>query len=151
MTEKRALAVAATLLESDEWSFSSTLGNDDMMLYGTGDLDYSGALTVKWEVVFDVRDWGIKDLSVQVNNVHLNLEGEDPETYEMTTLDVNWPQPARPPGNIEAPTEELAIHMAQPQWKVSWKLVASQERDWISIAPRHAEIDLTRHTIEIEF
>lgn len=154
MTEKRALTIAAALLESDEWKFSSVLGNDNMYLGGTEDFDYSGSLRIDWEAVCELRDWGIKDITIQVHHVHLDLDGEDPETYAVKKIVADWPQPAekRPTGTTENPTDDLATYMARPpEWTVKWKWRINPEHEWLSVAPSHADIDLRRRTIEIEF
>jgi hypothetical protein len=155
VTRKSALTVAATLLESDEWKFKTKLSNDVLTVVGVtdDDYDYSGSLDVYWEVIFELREWGIKGMDVQINQVKLRLAQESVHTLNTTNIVVDWPNATpRPEGTFEEPTLDFALHMAEVPWTVTYQLnFADRASQGISVSPTRATVDLNEHTIEIEF
>jgi len=150
-----AIQVASKLLESSDWKFSTTLEvGHEVNVYGTPDWcdETFGGVVIDWELEFDVRQWGVKDITVTVLKLEADIDLNNAEGQVQEHVEINWPQPGRPEGDSENPTPALARHMAVPQWNVQWKRMSrSDDSSSMVIAVQEVNIDLKKHLIEIEF
>lgn len=156
-TAPRALMIAARLLESEDWKFSTRLEvGKDLYVHGADWLaEAFGSMVIDWEIDFDVRNWGIKDISVTVHRVEaaLDLSESDDEgsLHTREHIDINWPQAGPPPeSDSENPSAALARHMATPQWQVKWSRQRYDDEGTM-IAVKEATVHVLKRTIDIEF
>jgi hypothetical protein len=85
------------LLQEMEGSFSSVVSR--VAIYGMADnqLGEDGRATIKWELVVDSRDYGLKSVSVlikqvdiQYTNVNLDTQEEQPQSFNWKLGQPSW-------------------------------------------------------------
>jgi len=154
---ERALATAARLLETEDWEFTTQLGPKAITVYGTAhDETEEFNLTIRWALMVDLREWGVKSMDVDIRSVqgHGTIN-HDEDGSLVRAVTISWPQRPRPTGTLDDPTEELAAYMAEPNWKIKTTFRRDNDVDGktmsLTVKPSFAEIDLRRQIIEIEF
>jgi hypothetical protein len=147
-----ALSIAASLLESEDWAFATTLDASQASFLGTGNADYNGKAVVNWHLDFDVRSYGVKEINIVVDKFNLRgvkstWQDDGPDLEE--DFNIDWDASSGPPpGNRDEPDEDLALAMAQPNWTVN---VVRDSNSFGSLVPHAVEINLEDQTIEITF
>ena len=156
-TDLRAALAVACLLESD-LEFYNVLhpSEGNLTLYGGGrgpDDTPFGQMEVWWSVDIEARSWGIKDITVHVSKLVLDGWFEDENGRSTGELFRHeYPEKKEPleiGANPDAATPDNVYRLAQPKWKVEWSLDSSKKSRTVFVP--EAEVDLSRHTIEIKF
>jgi hypothetical protein len=157
-TNLRAALTVARLLEDEGLEFYNVLqpSEGNLELYGgPGDDDTAnGQLEIWWSVEIEARRWGIKDIVPFIKKMVLDgfftdLDGRDTgETFRYEYPEASQAKPAIGP-DPDAPTPDNVLRLATPKWKVDYR-VDPHGTSRTSFSPK-AEVDLTRHTIEILF
>jgi len=166
----QAALIAARLLEDEGLDFYNVLQTSEGNLTisgatpeyrqapGNGYDEAVGQLEVWWSVEIEARTWGIKDIVPYVKKLVLDgwFEMAD-EAGDMkdtgVTFHYEYPEKEQAKPEIgpdpDAPTPDNIYRLAQPKWKVETG-VDRHRKERTTFVPE-AEVDLTKHTIEILF
>ena len=163
-TSIHAARVASTLLESDLTFFTvldkDTRGDSLSIYAGNSSQDVwevHGTLSVNWFVEIEARSWGVKDINVGIT--YLVLDGWIEECDEQGDMQdrgrkFHYEYPEKPESpeaigpDMDAPSKANIDRLSNPKWKVTWKRYSESDS---AILLRSADVDLNKHTIDIEF
>lgn len=146
-----SVAIAATLLEAEDWSFTTQLDRSSVTIYSDDDLYHGSRIAeIEWSTEFELRNWGIKDVSIHIKKLWIRAYYEKPTNddgdYDEIPYDIRYPA-ALPAGDRDNPDEDLVTAMAEPEWTIR------TERDFngFMVAPHTVEVDLRKRVIRVLF
>jgi hypothetical protein len=128
--EKEEFAKFSKLLTESDWQFSSKIDLKIGNVYGTPDwaFDYQGQLEVVWEVMFDVREYGIKSIDIVPKKISGSVSLLDDNDEAKEVHEIQW--------------------SGGDDWKVGYQF---QPREHLSVILDTAEVNLADKSIMLQF
>lgn len=147
--------IVSVLLEDADWEFTTNVNLDiSTDVFGApGDLTmHSGSAEIKWRLEFDVRSFGVKEISPVLTSVVANMLFDDyskpeQEEHEMQIVYSAADQQGRPhdESDPKAMAEFYLSFTAEAKWN------PARQFDHSHIYPTSLEFDLNKRHIVVHF